>query len=550
MSTLAELLRQGKNEEVWQRCCGFIDLSLDDFMMIQRRLLLEQLGLLNKCGLGKVIMRGAAPTTVEEFRQQVPLTTYGDYAPYLLKRRKGMLPKTPFLWQHTSGRSGKYPIKWVPITSRQYHELGPAVLAAIIFSSCKQRGDIILKEYDKCLYALAPSPYLSGLMGHRIDEEGLVEFLPPLDEAEKMEFADRVQQGFKLALLEGMDLLGAIASVVVAMGERFGQGNGKIDIKPFLRRPRALLRLLKGFTKSTLAHRPLLPKDIWPLKGIVASGTDTAILAAKIKKMWGRCPLNIYANTEALIVAIQTWDYQGMTFLPHFNFLEFILEEESLKSKEDAAYQPKTLLLNEARANENYELVITNFHGGAMVRYRLGDMVRITALRNESLNIDIPQMVFHSRVDDLIEIAGFTRLTEHIIWQAMEYSGIAYQDWTARQEIKDKPRLHLYIELKENYDMRAEDIAFNIDQRLKELDSDYADLESFLGLRPLEVTLLPNNAFQAYMLQQQAAGTDLAHLKIPHINPPDSMLDFLINGERKVPVPERKVPRQEPVASR
>jgi hypothetical protein len=550
MSTLAELLRQGKNEEVWQRCCGFIDLSLDDFMMIQRRLLLEQLGLLNKCGLGKVIMRGAAPTTVEEFRQQVPLTTYGDYAPYLLKRRKGMLPKTPFLWQHASGHSGKYPIKWVPITSRQYHELGLAVLAAIIFSSCKQRGDIILKEYDKCLYALAPSPYLSGLMGHRIDEEGLVEFLPPLDEAEKMEFADRVQQGFKLALLEGMDLLGAIASVVVAMGERFGQGNGKIDIKPFLRRPRALLRLLKGFTKSTLAHRPLLPKDIWPLKGIVASGTDTAILAAKIKKMWGRCPLNIYANTEALIVAIQTWDYQGMTFLPHFNFLEFILEEESLKSKEDAAYQPKTLLLNEARANENYELVITNFHGGAMVRYRLGDMVRITALRNESLNIDIPQMVFHSRVDDLIEIAGFTRLTEHIIWQAMEYSGIAYQDWTARQEIKDKPRLHLYIELKENYDMRAEDIAFNIDQRLKELDSDYADLESFLGLRPLEVTLLPNNAFQAYMLQQQAAGTDLAHLKIPHINPPDSMLDFLINGERKVPVPERKVPRQEPVASR
>jgi hypothetical protein len=132
----------------------------------------------------------------------------------------------------------------------------------------------------------------------------------------------------------------------------------------------------------------------------------------------------------------------------------------------------------------------------------------------------------------------------------MEHSGIAYQDWTARQEIKDKPRLHLYLELKENSDMGAEDVALNIDQRLKELDSDYADLESFLGLRPLEVTLLPGNAFQAYMLQQQAAGTDLARMKIPHINPSDSMLDFLISGERKVPVPGRKVPRREPVASR
>jgi hypothetical protein len=550
MSTLAELLRQGKSDEVWQRCCGFIDLSLDDFMMIQRRLLLEQIGLLKKCGLGKVIMRGAIPSTVEEFRQQVPITDYADYAPYLLKRRKGMLPKTPLLWQHTSGRSGEYPFKWVPLTSRQYDELGPAVFAAIIFSSCKQRGDISLKEYDKYLYALAPSPYLSGLIGRRIDEEEIVDFLPQLDEAEKMEFADRVQQGFKLALLEGMDIMGAIASVVVAAGERFSQGNGSIDIKPFLRKPKALLRLLKGFTKSKLACRPILPRDIWSLKGIVAGGTDTAVFADKIKEMWGRYPLNIYASTEALVVAVQTWDYQGMTFLPYLNFLEFIPEAESFKSREDHTYQPKTLLLNEVAAGEKYELVITNFLGGAMVRYRLGDMIRITSLRNESLNIDIPHMVFYSRVDDLIDIAGFTRLTEHVIWQAMESSGIAYQDWTARKEVKDKPKLHLYIELKGNSVMSEEDIALNIHQRLIELDSDYADLESFLGLRPLEVSLLPGDAFQAYMLKQQAAGADLAHLKIPHINPSDSMLDFLTSGARKVPVPGRKVPRREPVPSR
>lgn len=550
MSTLAELLRQGRNEEVWQRCCGFIDLGLKDFMMIQRRLLVEQLGLLKKCGLGKVVMRGANPSTVEEFREQVPLTTYADYAPYLLKRRKGMLPKTPLLWQHTSGRSGEYPFKWVPLTSRQYTELGPAVFAAIIFSSCKQRGDIALREHDRYLYALAPSPYLSGLIGRRVDEEGLVEFLPPLEEAEKMEFADRVQQGFKLALFEGMDMLGAIASVLVSVGERFSQGNGNMDIKPFLRKPKALLRLLKGFAKSKLARRPLLPRDIWPLKGIVAGGTDTAVFADRIKKMWGRYPLNIYASTEALVVAVQTWDYQGMSFLPHLNFLEFIPEAESFKSKEDPTYQPKTLLLDEVSAGENYELVITNFLGGAMVRYRVGDMIRITSLRNEPLNIDIPQMAFHSRVDDLIDIAGFTRLTERVIWQAMELSGIAYQDWTVRKEVKEKPTLRLYVELKENSYRGEEEIALNIHQRLKELDSDYANLESFLGLSPLEVTLLPNNAFQSYMLKQQAAGADLAHLKIPHINPSDSMLAFLIGGERREPVPSRKGRRPEPVPSR
>jgi len=551
MAKIAELLRQGRHEEVWRRCCGFIDLSLEDFMKIQKRLLLEQLELLGKCELGNHIMNGLRPRSVEEFREQVPLTTYADYTPYLLKRRKDVLPEKPILWQHTSGRSGEYPFKWVPVTNRQYHAMGPALFSSLIFSSCKQKGDITLKEHDKYLYALAPPPYLSGVGGRRVDEERLLDFLPPLDAAEKMEFADRVQQGFKLALFEGMDIFGGIASVLVAIGERFSQGNGNIDIKPFLRKPKALLRLVKGFAKSKLAGRPMLPKDVWSLKGVVGGGTDTAVFRDKIKEMWGRYPLNIYAFTEALVIAVQTWDYQGMTFLPHLNFLEFIPEKESIKSRADPTYQLKTVLLDEVKAGENYELVITNFLGGALVRYRNGDMIRITSLRNEQLNIDIPQMEFHSRVDDLIDIAGFTRLTERIIWQAIERSGVACKDWTVRKEVKEKTqKLHIYLELKENGYRQEEDIALAIHQQLQQLDSDYANLESFLGVRALEVTLLPDDAFQAYRLRQQAAGADLGRLKIPHINPSDSMLDFLINGAREVAVTSSEEGRPEPVRTR
>ena len=550
MSTLAELLKQGKDEEVWQKCCGFIDLSLEDFMGIQKRLLLEQLELLRKCQLGRILFDGAKPETVEEFRELAPLTTYADYEPYFLKRRKDVLPERPILWMHTSGRSGEYPFKRVPISSRQYNEMGPAMLSSLIFSSCKRRGDITLRANDKYLYALAPAPYLSGVAGRRVDEEGLLQFLPSLDEGEKQEFAETVKQGFKLALFEGMDVCGAVASVLVAIGERFSQGNGNMDIKPFLRKPKALLRLAKGFAKSKLAHRPMLPRDIWSLKGLVAGGTDTTIFREKLKEMWGRYPLNVYAFTEAVVVAVQTWDYQGMTFLPHLNFLEFIPEEESFKSREDPTCQPKTLLLDEVRAGENYELVITNFLGGALVRYRNGDMVKITSLRNEQLDIDIPQMEFHSRVDDLIDIASFTRLTERIIWQAIENSGVACKDWTARKEVKETQKLHVYLELEENGYRREEDIALAIHQQLKKLDSDYANLESFLGLKALEVTLLPDNAFHAYRLKQQAAGADLGRLKIPHINPSESMLDFLINGSRQVAITSREGQRPEAVRSR
>ena len=53
MATAGELFKQGRYGELWQRCCGFIDLSLEDFMQIQRRLLLEQLELLKRCELGR-----------------------------------------------------------------------------------------------------------------------------------------------------------------------------------------------------------------------------------------------------------------------------------------------------------------------------------------------------------------------------------------------------------------------------------------------------------------------------------------------------------------
>jgi len=544
MTEVDELFKQGRNEELWQRCCSFIDLSLEDFMGIQQRLLSEQLELLKNCELGRSVMNGASPSTVAEFREQVPLTTYSDYAPYLLKRRMDVLPRKPIMWQHTSGRSGEYPFKWAPVTTRQFQEIVPLLMACLSFACCKQRGEISYKMHDKFLYALAPPPYTSGSLIHAAPHE-IFDFLPPAEEAKDIPFEDRVKLGFELALDEGIDLFFALSSVIAAIGERFNQGN--INIKPLLRKPRALMRLLKGLIISKLARRPMLPRDIWSLKGLVSTGSDGSVFREKVKEMWGRYPLDVYAGTEGLIVATQTWDYQGMTFIPHLNFLEFIPEEESLKSRDDPAYQPKTLLLDEVKAGKNYEIVITSFHGGAFVRYKLGDMIRITALCNEKLNIDIPQMVFHSRVDDMIDIAGFTRLTEKVIWQAIENTGLVYKEWAVRKEVKEKPVLHLYLELGEDGHITDEQAAELVHQQLKKLDPPYADLESFLGLKPLEVTLLPENAFHNYTLRQQAAGADLAHLKPPHINPSDSVIDYLVNGSRRVKVRTRKESRPETV---
>jgi hypothetical protein len=537
MATLVELFRQGKHEELWQRCCGFIDLSLEDFMRIQRQLLLEQLELLKKSELGRYIMHELNPRSVDEFREMVPLTTYDEYAPYLLKRRMKGLPKRPVLWQYTSGKSGEYAYRWVPITARQLDEIEPFIMAMVIFSTCKRRGEVPFHELDRVLYGMAPPPYATGTMTRAFPYE-LFSFLPPIDKAEQMSFEERIQQGFDLALSEGLDLCLTLSSVAVAIGDRFSQRSQKTSLRPLFKRPRALCRLAKGVARSKLAGRPLMPKDLWSLKGLITFGIDGSVYRERIKEMWGRYPLNFHGCTEAVLIAMQTWDYQDMTFIPNLNFFEFIPEEESIRSWQNPAYKPRTYLMDEIKPG-NYELVITTFHGGPFVRYKLGHLVKITSLRNERLNIDIPQMVFLTRVDDQIDIAGFTRLSEKIIWQAIENTGIPYVDWTARKEVMDKPALHLYVELKEN-GHATEKITTLIHEELKKLDTPYSELESFTGLRPLVVTLLPQNTFQAYKLKQQAARAELEHLKPPHINPTDDIIETLVRTPAKVTVTERE----------
>jgi hypothetical protein len=538
-------------------CCGFIDLSLEQFMAIQKRLLLEQIELLKNCELGRKLMYGAMPETIEEFREQVSLTTYPDYYPELPEYREEVLPAKPVLWQHSTGRSVEYgfkltPYKWVPLSSRFCHELEILMFGIGIFSGCKERGDIeSFKHPPKVVYTVAPRPYTSGVLTYIMKEAIAPVFFPPLEEAEKMSFEERTGLGFKQALSQGMDYFFGLPIILVALGEKLRQQSGTVDIRPLLSQPKALFSIAKGLVKSKLARRPMLPRDLWSVKGIMCGGTDCVVFKEKIKELWGRYPLDTYACTEAGFIATQTWDYDGMAFIPNLNFLEFIPEAEYSKWQLDRSYQSKTVLLDEVKAGENYEVVITNFHGGAMVRYRTGDVIRITSLRNEKLGIDIPQMFFENRVDDVIDIASFLRLTERVIWQAIENTNIPYADWTARKEIvQGRPILHLYLELKDNYIASERGVATAVLEQLRKFDEGtfYSGLDGMLDLRPIKVTLLPEGAFANYITQRRAEGADLAHVKPPHINSSDRVLSLL--GAKVGAVPEEEAVVEPEVAAR
>jgi hypothetical protein len=533
MPTAVELLRQGKREELWQMCLGFLSFNTEEFMAIQKRLLLEQLELLDNCTLGRKIMRGARPRTVEEFRRRVPLTTYADYCPELIEKREDVLPAKVAQWVRTSGRSGEYSCKWVPMTDKYSHELSIIMYGLGNLSNCKGLGDTSqLPEHPKLVYTVAPRPYMTGAMAHMLEEQTPVEYLPSMEEAESLSFEDRVKLGFKQALSRGIDYFFGLSLVLVAAADKFSDSSNQVDIRYLFSNPKMMFRLTKGLIKSKLAGRPMLPKDLWSVKGIISSGLDSEVYRDRIKELWGRYPLDVYAATEGGIIATQTWDYDGMTFVPNLNFLEFVPEDENLKWQMDHSYRPKTLLLDEVKVGENYELILTNFHGGALLRYRIGDMIRITSLRNDKLGINIPQMVFVGRADDILDF-GVIRLTEKFIWQSLQKTGIAYKDWIAYRKSGESV-LNLFVELKNGSNTSESDVESAVYKYLMKSNEeaharstfldDPADIVDF----KVKVAFLPSGTFTKYTSQKQAEGADLAHLKPPHINPSDEVLSRLL----------------------
>jgi hypothetical protein len=519
-------------------------------MDIQKRLLVQQIEMLNNCALGDKIMRGAKPGTVEEFRQQVPLTTYKDYCPELLEKREDTLPEKPAQWVRSSGRSGEYPCKWVPITPASEYQTGVIMYGIGTLSSSKSWGDTSqIPERLKIIYTIAPRPYLTGAMALMLTQQAPVEYMPSLEEAEGLTYEDRIKLGFKQALSRGIDYFYGLSLVLVQVGDKFSQSSGKFNILPLLSKPKALLRLVNGMVKSKIARRPMLPKDIWPVKGIICTGIDSWAYRDKIKELWGRYPLDVYATTEGGIIATQLWDYDEMTFVPNLNFLEFIPEEEHLKLQMDSSYKPRTVLLDGVEAGKDYELVITNFHGGSLVRYRIGDLIRITSLRNETLGIEIPQMLFERRADGLINFV-VVQLTEKVIWQAIEKTGVAYEDWVA-YKIPGESILRVIIEPKNGFQVNNKDIAVTIREQILRSDESnnrmsgvLNDLTEMIDFS-VEVQLLPSGAFANYTAQKQQEGADIAHLKPPHLNPSEKVLAALsIEPEETIVVEKVKTKKE------
>ncbi|MFC1934602.1 GH3 auxin-responsive promoter family protein, partial [Chloroflexota bacterium] len=275
--------------EIWKRYCGFLDLSITDFMETQRYLLLDQIDLIADSPLGRKIMNGQKPKTVAEFRHKVPLTTYDDYTPYLTDKDDDALAIKPYYWIHTSGTGGSP--KWVPM-SKGAAEVGwkRNSLAFFILCAAKKKGDVCLKPGARLIIHTPPRPYGSAQSVYDLTNYFILRTIPPVSEADSMTFPEKIEKSFKMAMRDGADFVCSTSAVLIRMGEDFRKRSSSTKFSLSMLHPSVLFRFARAWLYSKLQKRPMLPKDLWPAKGILCWGAETSIYKDKILYHWGKIP--------------------------------------------------------------------------------------------------------------------------------------------------------------------------------------------------------------------------------------------------------------------
>jgi len=519
-------LKKNTREEIWQEYCGFLDLTPETFMEIQERLLEEQLDLFRNCSLGQELLKGKTPMNSAELRRMMPYTTYKDYADILLAEDGSALPRDPVIWLSTTWEGGIHPEKRAPYTRTMLDTYKHNVISVLMLSSSREKGHFDLRPGDRFLYGGAPLPYVTGLLPLVIGEDIDLRWLPDTTSSAGGHFSERVAQGLKMALTGGVDFFFAIGSVVDAitgqMNRSLAAGNissGHMHVTPAI-----ALRYVKARYECRRDGRQILPKDLFHPKGMVCTGTDSACFRANIRESWGVEPIELAAGTESTCLAVEGPEGPGMVFFPDSCFYEFIPKSEMMKSLEDPSYQPRSLLMNEVTQGQDYELVISTLHGGAFMRYRIGDMYRCIRSGKDRL----PKFHFLDRVPDVIDICGFTRLTEASVQEVIDLSKQGVKDWTARKEYDEQgyPFLHMYIELTAEAQEKDVTHAGLLTELLSAhfscYDGDYSDLKKLLGRDPLKVTILKSGAMSEYMHRTGR------HIR--RISPEDIDLNELLNS--------------------
>lgn len=519
-----------RNKIAWERALSFLDWDTDQLISHQDTSLIAQIRYLEKSQFHEKLFSVRNIRSVEEFRASVPLTDDASYSPIFSGQNAEGLSERPWSWLRTTGPTDSTP-KWIPLSADAREQLSWATLGILITAQATKIGEVRLRDEVRILNLTAPPPFFTGTaVAAFADLQPWPAKLYPADDQVDgaTSFDGRVARALSEAVHTDIDFVLSYSSVLAGIGQSFSNPNHPFGAPQDIR---SRARLAHANASAALRHRSLLPRDVWSLQAIIAGGVDAVLFRNKIIEEWGLDPLELLASTDGLFMGMQTWDRTTTTLIPTFNFFEFIPEEEVAKEERNSSYSPSTVRFDELQGGKAYELVITNLLGGALVRYRTGETLRMISFENVMSGIRMPQFIHDGQRTESLEVAGFVRLSESKVAFVIEKSGLPVKDWVIKKELEDgMPIVSLRIEMNDAaVTGPTEELRKRIEIALREVDRDWRDMEDLANIRPLRLYVLPRGAFD----ELDRGG--LRDRNFRRVNPSDSVVSFLDSPSHEPP---------------
>jgi hypothetical protein len=303
----------------------------------------------------------------------------------------------------------------------------------------------------------------------------------------------------------------------------------RFDIAPDIRA--ALRRRIRRHPErarelETMVHctGTLYPKDYWSEQCLLGNWTGGSVGAylRSYPRYFGTMPVRdvgLIASEGRMTIPIADGTPSGVLDITS-HYFEFIPEEEADRE------HPVVLSAHEVEEGQNYFIVPTTAFG--LYRYHISDLVRVTGFYNRT-----PLVEFLSKGSHFANITG-EKLSEYHVTQAMDQvlrdlnlTLTAYSLAPCWNE--ELPYYGLLVERGDlpNREQGAR-LAEKLDDRLGQLNIEYASKRASARLGGVRLELLPSGAWQEWDRKRLArTGGTLEQYKHPCLIPDTGLRDSL-----------------------
>lgn len=480
--------------------------------------------------------------TIEDYRKQVPLSTFDDYYPYVQRmidnNEEGLLFSYPLVaYAQTSGTTGKH--KFIPLTQKEidvYKKYTLTTMMAMTDAYCREkygrplkpgRGMFICADFEDKL----PNGY-SATNVPEITAKQLAKLYPyltnsPFERLFKMSEISSYYVAMRFALedINTMYIFSVFFSVIYDILQYLKNNwevlvddiaNGTInemskasdaireEMKPFIKpNPERAAQLRKEFEKG---FDETILKRIWPNLSVIY-GIGTSIYTTytdNVRKITGDIPFDfsIYGASEGLFATPDSLNEENRLLLPDSCFFEFIPVGE----------EDKILLIDELEADKEYEIVITNQAG--LYRYRLGDIIKVVGFKNEC-----PYITFSRRKGHLISITGEKTAEHHIeevINEIAKACGCELHEWVIYVNSDTTPGHYtIAIENDENKDLSV--YSEMVEELLCKINPIYGRFRRIKTIKPLTIVNQKpgsHKQWKEHMVEKGTAATQVKPVRV------------------------------------